>query len=136
MSRATLILANESVRSRAMGWVKSAPVGTRLEFREPKRTLPQNDRFWATMTDIARQRPTHNGVKMNAELWRSVFMQAFGVETIFVPTLDGDGMFPLGHRSSELSVGEMSALLDFVYAWAAREGLELSDQRAMGRVAA
>ena len=52
MSRALLILSNPTVRARAINWIKNVPDGTRVEFKEPKRTLPQNDRMWAMLTEI------------------------------------------------------------------------------------
>lgn len=55
MSRALLILSNQAVRQRAIHWVKNVPAGTRVEFKEPKRTLPQNDRMWAMLTEISRK---------------------------------------------------------------------------------
>ena len=41
----------------------------------------------------------------------------------FLPKLDGDGMFPAGHRSSHLTVGEMTSLIEMILAWTAKEGL-------------
>jgi hypothetical protein len=42
-----------------------------------------------------------------------------------LPTLEGDGMFPAGHRSSQLTVGEMKDLIEFILAWAATAGLTI-----------
>lgn len=119
MSRALLVLSNKAVRERAMAWVTKAPDGTRVEFREARRSHEQNDKMWAMLTDIARQRPTHNGVKMTPDLWKAVFMQAAGAEITMVPTLDGDGFFPLGLRSSALSKREMCDLIELISAWGA-----------------
>lgn len=96
---------------------------TVVEFRKRKRTDPQNAAFWGLLSQVQRQRKIHNGVKMTKELWRFVFMQAWGSEVTFLPTLDGDGMFPMGLRSSQLAVGEMADLITFILAWCAREGL-------------
>lgn len=128
MARAVLILAGKRERDRATAWIANAPINTRVTFQEPKRSLPQNDRMWAMLTDIARQRPTHNGVKMTADLWKAVFLQAAGSEIRFIPTLDGDGMFPIGLRSSELSKAEMSDLIELMQAWAAANGIVFADQ--------
>lgn len=123
MSRALVILNTKAKRQTAARWCMNADDGTAVEFRQPKRTDPQNAAFWGLLTQVQRQRPTHNGVRMSKELWRSVFMQAWGSEITFVPTLDGDGMFPMGLRSSKLSVPEMADLITFILAWCAREGL-------------
>lgn len=123
MSRRPIILNSATRRQTAAVWCMNAASGTVIEFREPTRSDPQNAALWGLLDQIQKQRPTHNGVKMSKELWKSVFMQAWGSEITFVPTLDGDGMFPMGLRSSKLSIGECADLITFMLAWCAREGL-------------
>lgn len=130
MSRALIILNGKAQRDRASAWIANAPVGTRVEFKAPRRTLPQNDIMWAHLTDIARQRPVHHGVKMTADKWKMVFLNALGGQLEVMPNLDGDGFFPIGQRSSDLSKEEMSALIDLIHAWAAAEGIDLNGERA------
>lgn len=130
MSRAVLILAGKAQRDRATAWVANAPINTRVEFREPKRSVPQNDRMWAMLTDIAKQRPNHNGAKMTADLWKAVFMQALGAEMTMLPTLECDGFFPIGLRSSELSKSEMSDLIELMTAWGTAHGVAFHDHAA------
>lgn len=130
MSRALLVLSNKAVRDRAMAWVAKVPDGTRVEFREARRSHEQNDKMWAMLTDIARQRPTHNGVKMTPDLWKAVFMQAAGAEMTMLPTLEADGFFPLGLRSSELSKAEMSGLIELMNAWVAVNEIQWTEERA------
>jgi len=125
---ALLILANDQVRARAVEWIRKAPDKTRVRFDEPKRTLAQNDRFQAMLTELTRQMPIHNGVKMDSLKWKAVLMQALGAEMLMLPTLDGDGWFPMGHRSSKLSVPEMTALMDLMEAFAAQKGIDLANQ--------
>jgi hypothetical protein len=127
MSRALLILSNDAMRARAINWIAKAEVGTQVEFREAKRSTEQNSKLWACLTEIARQRPIHNGVKMTPDLFKAVFMQALGREMVMLPTLNGDGFFPIGHRSSELSKAEFSDLLELIHAWAATQGITLND---------
>lgn len=127
MSRAVLILANAAVRSKAAAWAMSAPQGTRVEFRETKRSIPQNDRMWAMLSDIAQQKE-HFGRKYTPDQWKVLFMQACGSEMQFVPTLDGTTFMPLGYRSSELSKQEMSALIESMFAWGAENGVTFHDQ--------
>lgn len=122
-------------RAIALGEVNGAWT---MELREAKRTDDQNAALWSLLGQIHKQRPIHNGVKMTTDLWKAVFMQAWGAEVVFLPTLDGDGMFPAGHRSSHLTKGEFSTLIEFILAWTAQEGIEIkhfdgdasSDRRA------
>jgi hypothetical protein len=96
-----------------------------VEFKQKGRTGDQNAAMWSLLTQINRQRPVHNGVRMSAVLWKAVFMQALGAELVMLPNLDGDGLFPFGHRSSKLTVSEMGNLIELMLAWSAQEGLTI-----------
>jgi hypothetical protein len=128
MSRALLILSNDIIRQKAVRWVQSAPVGTRIEFKEAKRSNEQNALLWASLTDIAQQRE-HFGRKYSADQWKSIFMAALGKEMQFVPALDGQGFIPLGHSSSDLSVKEMADLITTIFAYGAENGVVFSDPK-------
>ena len=125
MERHTLKLTKGN-RDLAHRGVAAAPDGWTLELRPAKRTDDQNRALWSILSQIQKQRPTHNGVKMTVETWKAVFLQALGAEMVFVPTLDGTGVFPLGHRSSQLTKGEFTALLELMLCWAAEQGLEIN----------
>ncbi|HZP77556.1 MAG TPA: recombination protein NinB [Pseudolabrys sp.] len=129
MSRATVIINGNAARLRVAKWASSAPYGTRVEFRQTKRSIPQNDRMWAMLTDVAAQKE-HCGRKYSPEIWKTLFLHACGREMQFVPTLDGTSFMPLGYRSSELSKQEMSALIDFIGCWGAQNGVVFHDQEA------
>jgi hypothetical protein len=127
MNRALLTLHGAVDRARAIKWVTNAPPGTRLEFKQARRTIPQNDRMWAMLTDIAKQKE-HCGRKYTVEEWKCLFMHACGRETQFVPALNGNGFLPLGYRSSDLSKQEMSDLIEFMQCWGAENGVTFHDQ--------
>ena len=127
MARALLVLSNTAVRERAIAWVKNAPDFTRVEFKEPKRTVPQNDRMWAMLTEIA-TKALLGGKRYSADEWKCIFLDALGQEMKFLPKLEGNGFVPIGHRSSDLSVKEMSDLMELMTAWCANNGISLSEQ--------
>lgn len=118
-----VIIRTAADRGRAVRWVEQAPFGTVVEFKQKGRSGDQNSAMWSLLTQINRQRPTHNGIRMSAVLWKAVFMQALGAELVMLPTLDGDGLFPFGHRSSKLTVSQMSDLIELMLAWAAQQEL-------------
>jgi hypothetical protein len=121
--RPCIILRTRQDRGRAVRWIETAPDGTVVEFKQKGRSNDQNAAMWSVLTQINRQRPVHNGVKMSAVLWKAVFMQALGAELVMLPTLEGGGLFPFGHRSSKLTKDEMSNLIELMLAWAATEEL-------------
>lgn len=118
-----IILRTRQDRGRAVRWIETAPDGTVVEFKQKGRSNDQNAAMWSVLTQINRQRPVHNGVKMSAVLWKAIFLQALGAELVMLPTLEGGGLFPFGHRSSKLTVSEMGDLIELMLAWAATEEL-------------
>lgn len=128
MSRALVILASLEERQRVAKWAMTAPLNSRVEFKAPKRSLPQNDRFWAMLTDVATQKE-HAGRKYTPDQWKVLFMHAIGREVQFIPSLDNATFIPWGQSSSDLSVGEMKDLMDFMEAWGAEHGVVFHDQQ-------
>jgi hypothetical protein len=122
VSRALLVLANKAIREKAARWVAELPEGTRVTFQEPKRTLPQNARMWASLTDISTQ-VEHFGRRYPTDTWKCIFLHALGRETQFVPSLDGNDSVAIGQSSSDLSVREMADLLEVIYAFGAANGV-------------
>lgn len=122
MSRALVIIDGPAARKKIIDWTTKAPFGTRVEFKATKRTLPQNDRMWAMLTDIAQQK-THAGRRYTPDQWKVIFMHACGREVQFIPSLDGSTFIPWGQSSSDLSVGEMTELIEFLFSWGAENGV-------------
>lgn len=126
MARALLVLDTHSQRLKATSWVDKAPAGTRVEFKAPKRTLPQNDRFWAQLTDVAQQLTWH-GMKLSPDDWKLVFMDALKREVRIVPNIDGNGFVNLSRSSSDLSKDEMSDLMEIIAAFGASHGVQFHE---------
>jgi hypothetical protein len=133
MTRYLVTLLGPRSRSEAMGFIQKAPVGTRVEFKASKRTMPQNDRMWAMLTDVSRQLSWH-GVKLTPDSWKLLFLDALrreiGGEFRIVPNLDGDGFVNLGTSSSDLSKDEMTMLIELVFKFGAEHGVVFADDKA------
>lgn len=126
MSRATLILNSQAIRDKACDWVRKAPDETRVTFARTKRTLPQNDRMWAMLTEVAEQHQ-HMGRTYKPDVWKCIFMDAaLGTKSNYVPSLDGETVVLLGFHSSDLSKDEMGELMDFIEVWCVDNGVTLS----------
>ncbi|AWC25401.1 NinB protein [Aminobacter sp. MSH1] len=128
MTRALLVLNTDADRKKVTAWAWSLPPGTRCEFKAPKRSLDQNARMWAALTDIATQ-VTYRTLKLTPDDWKLVFLDALKREVRIVPNLDGTGFVSLTKSSSDLSKQEMSDLLEIIQAWAAQNGVVLHDER-------
>ena len=127
MGRALLVLWNDAMKAKAIDWIRRAPKDTRVTFQGPKRTLDQNSRLWACLTEIAGQLQWH-GQRLTPEDWKQVFLAALKQEMRIVPNIHGDGFVQLGRSSSDLSVEEMSDLMMIIEAFAARYGVKLHER--------
>jgi hypothetical protein len=128
VSRYLITLRSAADRARAMRVIAAAPAGTRVEVKAAKRTIPQNDRMWGMLTDIAQQLPWH-GVRLRPDDYKLIFLDALKTELRIVPNIDGTGFVNLGRSSSDLSKSEMSNLLSLIEAFAAEHGVKLHDER-------
>ncbi|KQV28141.1 NinB family protein [Rhizobium sp. Root1203] len=139
MGRALLVLANADFRQKAIDWIRRAPMDTRVEFKGPKRTLPQNDRMWAMLTDLSGQLAWH-GKRLAPDDWKLVMLDALRRETHeqlrIVPNTDGTGFVNLSTSSSDLSKEEMTALIEIIFAFGADHRVEWSEPQQHKRGAA
>src|SRR5258708_136800 len=118
MSRALFILRSQGERERSARLCNDAPTGTRVEFKASKRTLPQNSRLWAMLTEVSQQLDWHRQ-KLRPNDWKLVFLDALKREVRCVPNLDGSGFVNIGTSSSDLSKDEMTDLIELIFEFGA-----------------
>lgn len=126
MSQYRVILTNEFSRQRAKTLIDKAPSGFVMEVREPRRTLDQNDKLWAMLSDIAASKPL--GRMHTPDDWKAIAMNAVGWECQFCEGLDGRP-FPIGFRSSQLTKSQMSTLIEWLQAFGDENGVRWTDER-------
>jgi hypothetical protein len=126
MSRALLVLSSREIRERGINWIRRAPADTRVEFKAPKRTLDQNSKLWASLSDVASQLLWH-GERLKTEEWKWLFLDALKRETHTVPSLDGKGVVNIGRSSSDLSKSEMSDLIEIIHQFGANHSVVFHD---------
>jgi hypothetical protein len=124
MGRALIIVQSDRERATAALWSQKSPQGTRIEFRGPRRSLPQNALLWSRLTEISRQVDWY-GQKLSAEDWKDVFTAGLRQARV-VPGLEPGSFVPLGMRTSDMSKEELTNLLELIAAFAAERGVELS----------
>jgi hypothetical protein len=126
MSRATIIIWGPQDRFRAADLVRKVPCGTLVSFKDAKRTLDQNSKMWAMLTDIARQVEWH-GLKLRPNDWKLIFLDALRRELRIVPNLDGTGFVALNQSSSDLTKEEMSNMIELMFEFGARHGVVFNE---------
>lgn len=128
MSRALVTLYGPADKSRAINWISQAKPGTRVEFKETKRSIPQNDLLWARLTDVARQVIWH-GERLTPTDWKDIFTAALRKSRV-VPGLEPGSFVVLGLHTSDLSKDEMGNLLDLIDAFGAENGVDFGAKAA------
>jgi hypothetical protein len=126
MSRALITLDGSADRARAGALLAKAPPGTRVEFKAAKRSLDQNSRMWAMLTEVSCQVEWH-GMKLRPDDWKLVFLDALKRELRLVPNIEGTGFVNLGRSSSDLTKAEMSDLIELIAAFGANHGVTFRD---------
>jgi hypothetical protein len=117
-------LASEAGRSRAVQLVQRAPADWMVHLHPRTRSDAQNAKLWAMLADIAVAKP--DGRQHTPDTWKALFMQALGHEQLFEIGLD-DRPFPLGFRSSRLTVAQMADLITFIQQWGDARGVRWSN---------
>ena len=122
-------LISEKVKENLISFIRSLPTDSKnplvVSIQEMTRTLEQNARMWATLTDISKQVNWH-GLTLTPEEWKHVFTATLkGQKT--VPNLDGTGFIILGQSTRTMSKKEFSNLLELAYAFGAEQGVKWSE---------
>lgn len=116
----TVILRGDAQRVFAKRLIDAAPVDAVVNIQEARRSLDQNAKMWAMLSDVSRAKP--EGRRHTPEVWKCLFMHACGHAVQFESGLDGKP-FPVGFSSSKLTKREMIDLIDFIYAWGSERGV-------------
>ena len=122
-------LVSETVKNNLIDFVRSLPTDSKnplvVCIQEMTRTLEQNARMWATLTDISKQVIWH-GLKLTPEEWKHVFTATLkGQKT--VPNLDSTGFIVLGQSTRAMSKRELSNLLELAYSFGAERNVKWSE---------
>jgi hypothetical protein len=125
MARALLVLHNDDLREKAVRWIRGIPKDSRVEFKGPKRTLPQNDKMWALLTEVSEQVEWY-GQKLTTDDWKDVFTASLRKARI-VPALDGNGFVQLGLHTSDFDKDEMANMIELIYSFGAERGVEFRE---------
>jgi hypothetical protein len=122
-------LFDGAARAVARRLIDLAPFGAVVQISAPRRTTEQNSKLWAMLSDVARAKP--EGRVLSTDDWKALFMSAAGFKCRFEPGIDGEGFVPLGFKSSRLSKIEFSDVIEAMYEYGARHGIEWSEPQGI-----
>lgn len=124
----TVRLVGTKQREWAKSLIDQAPVGHVMKLAAETRRDAQNRKLWPMLKDIQQQVPGFETYP--TEDIKSRFLNALGVEMRFLPELEGQGMFPVGMRSSTLTVQQFAGLIELIYAFGAKHGVKWTERAA------
>lgn len=117
----TVVLVGDSQRSFAKQLIDKAPKNAVVSIKEATRSNEQSAKMYAMLSDISRAKP--DGRRWTPDTWKAAFMNSTGHQVQFCEGLDDSGPFPLGFRSSRLTVKQMSDLIEVIYEYGTRHGV-------------
>lgn len=109
-----------------------------VEEAKPTRSLEQNSRMWALLTDVSRQVqwPVDGRMQyLSPDEWKTIFTAAHTKGQRVAQGIEG-GFVMLGSSTSRMSVGDMIDLQTIIEAFGAERGVEWTEPRAETREAA
>ena len=125
MSGQTIRLIGDSQRDHAKRMIDRAPPESVVNIREATRSGEQNAKLWAMLSDVARAKP--QGRVLSTDVWKALFMAESGFKPRFEPSLDGQGVVPVGYKSSGLRKAEFSDLIEAILAYGSEHGVLWSE---------
>lgn len=120
----TIFLVGPTQKQYAKQCIDAAPADYVVEIRKKTRSLEQNARLWAMLTDISRQVEWY-GRMLKPEDWKHVFSAALKKQEA-VAGLDG-GFVVLGQPTRNMTIQEMKNLMDLMSAFGDERGVKWSE---------
>lgn len=117
------VLAHPQARANAIEAVRIAPEGFVVTVKPKTRTLEQNHRLWALLTEVSQQVKWH-GETLTPEEWKHVFSASLKKQKL-VQGLDG-GLVVLGLSTSKMTVSEMGDLMTIIEMFGANHDVKFS----------
>lgn len=101
-----------------------------LWLKEEDQSRDQQEMYHSLIGEIAAQ-ASHLGAKWGAEDWKRLLIDKWARETgrshgKVIPNLDGSGVVEVGVLSRKFGKRDANEFIDWLYAWAAENGVELA----------
>lgn len=121
----TVILRGQPQRNLAKQFIDKAPENSVVKISPLTRSNEQNNKMWGLIEDVMNAMP--EGRQHTKEVWKAIFMNALGHETAFAMGINNE-IFPIGFKSSQLSVRQMSDLIEMIYSYGAKHNVKWSEK--------
>jgi hypothetical protein len=122
-------LVHATARQMASRACIQAPDGYVVEIKPRTRSLDQNAKMWAMLADLSRQIEWY-GQSLTSDEWKDVLTAALKKQKA-VPGIDG-GFVVIGARTRNMTIREMSDLVELMYAFGAERDVKWTDPAPQG----
>jgi hypothetical protein len=122
-------LVHATARQMASRACIQAPDGYVVEIKPRTRSLDQNAKMWAMLADLSRQIEWY-GQQLTSEEWKDVLTAALKKQKA-VPGIDG-GFVVIGARTRNMTIREMSDLVELLYAFGTEKNVQWSEPAMQG----
>lgn len=127
------VQAHKELLARGWPWLKAALMaGHKMQVRIERetRSLEQNALLHALLSDISKQ-VQWAGKKRDVDTWKRLMVAAWcranNEQVELLPAIDGHGVDIVFKRTSQMSVPELTDLIDFIQSWCAEQGVTYLD---------
>lgn len=135
MDKRTFYLISSRVRDNAVEAVNEAEPGSVISVSPPKRSLEQNGKLHALLTDIARSPMTWAGKRRTVDEWKMLMVSAHAVATNepgeVIPGIEGE-FVAIRESTAQMSVRRASSLIEYIVAFCAQHGIDMKETRKGG----
>jgi hypothetical protein len=113
-------------RREALEAVRTAEPGYVVELKPPTRSLEQNSELWRCLSILSRELKW-DGETLSPTEYKDLLTACLRKQKV-VRGIEG-GLVFLGQRSSQMTMGEFSDLIELIHAFAAERGVDLVGDR-------
>lgn len=131
----TFILINDRVRQNALAAFYNADDGAVVTIGPKTRSLDQNAKLHAILTDLAKSPVTWAGKRRSVEEWKALIISGHSVATNHggevVPGIENE-FVAIRESSASMSVARAASLITYLLAFCDTNGVELTETRRRG----
>ena len=129
------ILLSDRIRQNAVAAVLGAPEGHTVAVKPPNRSLDQNAMFHALCSDLAKSPVEWAGKRRTLDEWKVLLVsghtKATDGEVEIVPGIEGE-FVNIRESTAKMGVKRATSLIEYVLAFCASKGVELTETRRGG----
>ena len=126
MTRISITIRGQDDRERVAQLAKTLAIGVRVDIKQERRSSEQNSKFWAMLGEVSEQVVWH-GIKLPAEDWKYLFLDAYKREVRIIPNIEGNGFVSIVRSSSDLSVSEMADVITLIEMFGANHAVKFNE---------